>query len=310
MQNNSGLIGNSVKALAIDSLGTIWLSTGGGLMSYDGSNWAQYSSVNPYVPANQSIIHILIDDDGVKWLSCFFGLVRFDGNTWIVYDYKNSGILQGATRTLAIDSMDRKWICTSIGLSVFDEGYQTKPFVSTSPVTAITIFSALCGGSILHDGGDSILSQGVVWDTVPGVNVNQYLGSVSNTPGNAAFVSFITGLQENTSYYVRAFATNGQGTGYGKEFGFSTLLSGIHEIESIRLELYPNPVLSELYIELGTGLHCVSVLDLSGKLILTSIHHGETKTVVNVSGLTTGTYVVVMEDLSGNVFIRKMLCAN
>ncbi|MBN1446444.1 MAG: fibrobacter succinogenes major paralogous domain-containing protein, partial [Bacteroidetes bacterium] len=38
--------------------------------------------------------------------------------------------------------------------------------------------------------------------------------------GTGSFTSNITGLAENTTYYVRAYATNGIGTGYGNEVSF------------------------------------------------------------------------------------------
>jgi uncharacterized protein (TIGR02145 family) len=47
--------------------------------------------------------------------------------------------------------------------------------------------------------------------------------SYNDGTGNGSFESRIEGLTANTSYHVRAYATNAVGTGYGEEINFSTL---------------------------------------------------------------------------------------
>jgi len=41
-------------------------------------------------------------------------------------------------------------------------------------------------------------------------------------PYNGGFISFLTGLTAGTTYYVRAYAINGAGTGYGNQVSFTT----------------------------------------------------------------------------------------
>ncbi|MBK7134600.1 MAG: fibronectin type III domain-containing protein [Bacteroidales bacterium] len=46
---------------------------------------------------------------------------------------------------------------------------------------------------------------------------------ITDGSGTGPFASTITGLAPNTKYYVRAYAVNSVGTGYGNEYNFTTL---------------------------------------------------------------------------------------
>lgn len=85
---------------------------------------------------------------------------------------------------------------------------------STSAAAVLSANTATSGGTITTDGGTPILSKGVCWGTTP----NPTLGTgnfTSDGTGSAAWVSNITGLTGSTTYYLRAYATNSVGTGYG-----------------------------------------------------------------------------------------------
>lgn len=97
------------------------------------------------------------------------------------------------------------------------------PTITTNAVTSISQTSATSGGSIISDGGLPVVSQGVVWSTSPIPTVSL---PTKTTDGSeiGSFSSNITGLSPNTSYYVRAYATNSVGTSYGNEVSFKTLI--------------------------------------------------------------------------------------
>ncbi|KON26527.1 hypothetical protein AC481_07005 [miscellaneous Crenarchaeota group archaeon SMTZ-80] len=101
------------------------------------------------------------------------------------------------------------------------EEKKARPSVTSSPVTSITNYSAVSGGIIKDDGGSSIISCGVVWDTLPGPDIQKSLTNDSLV--DDSFISEITGLQSGTKYYVRAYATNSVGTSYGEQLEFITL---------------------------------------------------------------------------------------
>jgi hypothetical protein len=95
------------------------------------------------------------------------------------------------------------------------------PEVSTITVTNIHGASASSGGTITSDGGSAITSRGVCWSTgtTPTIDDNK----TSDGTGTASFVSNVKDLLPFTTYYVRAYATNAAGTGYGNSISFSTI---------------------------------------------------------------------------------------
>ena len=94
------------------------------------------------------------------------------------------------------------------------------PLLTTSGVYRITDNTASCGGEIASVGGSAITEKGVCWSTtsMPGITGNR----TSDGADSGSFVSSITGLEANTKYYVRAYATNNDGTNYGNEQSFTT----------------------------------------------------------------------------------------
>lgn len=94
------------------------------------------------------------------------------------------------------------------------------PVLTTIPVTEIKQTSAFSGGIITSNGGTSILSRGVCWSTGQTPTINS--SKTTDGTGSGTFKSTISGLTAHTTYYVRAYATNSQGTGYGNTKSFTT----------------------------------------------------------------------------------------
>jgi hypothetical protein len=96
---------------------------------------------------------------------------------------------------------------------------KTVPVLTTSAISNIAINTAICGGNIT--GGCSKVSvRGVCWSkgTTPTTADNK----TNDGTGQGTFTSTITGLDSNTTYYIRAYATNCIGTGYGNTISFAT----------------------------------------------------------------------------------------
>jgi uncharacterized protein (TIGR02145 family) len=96
------------------------------------------------------------------------------------------------------------------------------PSVTTADITEIGDNSATGGGEVTDDGGVDVTARGVVWSETSGPTVDTNDGFTEDGTGLGAFTSNLTGLAMNTTYYVRAYATNSQGTGYGEEKSFTT----------------------------------------------------------------------------------------
>lgn len=95
------------------------------------------------------------------------------------------------------------------------------PHVSTIVIGDITPTSATTGGNIPYDGRSPILAKGVCYSTHPNPTINDSI--TFDGTGGDSFSSFLTGLTPNTTYYVRAYATNIKGTAYGYNSVFKTL---------------------------------------------------------------------------------------
>lgn len=95
------------------------------------------------------------------------------------------------------------------------------PTVVTSEVTEITETTANCGGEVVNDGNADVFERGVCWS----VNQNPTLNDdyTSDGEGVGTYTSMLTELTANTTYYVRAYATNEVGTSYGEQVCFTTL---------------------------------------------------------------------------------------
>ncbi len=96
----------------------------------------------------------------------------------------------------------------------------TLPIVSTSIVTAITMNSALCGGIVSSDGNGTVTTRGVCWDINGNPTLESNIGLTSDGNGTGEFSSSLIPLNEQTTYYVAAYATNEKGISYGNIASF------------------------------------------------------------------------------------------
>lgn len=94
------------------------------------------------------------------------------------------------------------------------------PTLTTFEITNITRNSANCGGKITDEGSGTVFERGICWSTEidPTINNNK----TSDGAGAGSFISRMTGLIRGTTYFVRAYATNKAGTGYGMTMSFLT----------------------------------------------------------------------------------------
>ncbi len=102
--------------------------------------------------------------------------------------------------------------------------------VTTSKMSYISETKAYGGGSIVNGGKTSVSSRGICWDIqpMPTIENNKTLDGV----GDGNFISVITDLIPNTTYYVRAYAGNSHGVSYGNEVVFKTNGSKIPILET------------------------------------------------------------------------------
>lgn len=94
------------------------------------------------------------------------------------------------------------------------------PVLTTTAITSTTQISSVSGGSVATDNGGFITEKGVCWSTVPDPTISD--SKTSDGTGIGEYSSTLTGLTQNTIYFVRAYAKNSAGTGYGNSISFTT----------------------------------------------------------------------------------------
>ncbi|MBW8334039.1 MAG: hypothetical protein K0M40_18605 [Prolixibacteraceae bacterium] len=109
------------------------------------------------------------------------------------------------------------------GLPNWGEPGYALPLVTTSAVTDVLQTGAKSGGNIIATGFTDITAHGVCW----GINQNPTIADSKTVEGKGigTFTSTIINLESNTTYYLRAYATNSAGTAYGNQVTFKTILN-------------------------------------------------------------------------------------
>lgn len=95
------------------------------------------------------------------------------------------------------------------------------PTITTASISDVTISEATTGGEIIEDGGKDITIQGICWALTKNPTIEN--NTIEDNLGTDIFTINMIELTANTTYYVRAFATNKIGTGYGDNRLFTTL---------------------------------------------------------------------------------------
>ena len=143
-----------------------------------------------------------------------------DGTGTGTFPSSVTGLTSGTTyhvRAYATNSVD-----TSYGsdVSFATTAVVTAPTVTTAAVSSITYTTATSGGDVTSDGGASVSARGVCWRT--SANPTTADSKTTDGSGTGAFTSLITELTPDTTYHVRAYATNSVDTSYGSDVSFTT----------------------------------------------------------------------------------------
>ncbi len=117
-----------------------------------------------------------------------------------------------------------------------NQPYNAVPSVETHSVSSISAIDALGGGYVSNDGGSAVTTRGLCWSTAQQPKVRDSKSVEGSGTGN--FTSVIFGLNPGTTYYVRAYATNSNGTSYGNQNSFVTAASNLKFEKNVLLEQY------------------------------------------------------------------------
>lgn len=133
----------------------------------------------------------------------------------------------------------RAYATNSVGTAYgneFDFTTWSLPTLTTNTIVNITKNSATTIANMVSYGNSSsgyIANRGVVWDINPNPTIaltTKTIGLPTNNPDGTLSDTFsceLTNLNQNTTYYARAYITNTEGTAYGEQQIFTTATLGI-----------------------------------------------------------------------------------
>lgn len=194
----------TLTTTAITAITTTTASGGGNITADGGATitargvcWS--TSVNPVVTGNHTT-----DGTGMgTFTSAITGLTASTVYYVRAYATNTAGTAYGNEVTLQ----------TSAGTTI--------AAITTSAATGINTNSLTSGGNITNDGGATVTTRGVCWNTTH--NPVKTDSHTSDGTGIGTFSSNINPLSPSTTYYLRAYATNSVGTAYGNEITVITL---------------------------------------------------------------------------------------
>ena len=169
------------------------------------------------------------------------------------------------------------------------------PVVITSGVTDITTTSAVCGGEVVSNGESVVVARGVCWSTKQNPTIED--DKTTDGSGVGIFTSNLSNLEHNTTYYVRAYATNEVGTAYGEEKSFVTLGE---EAEETIIGKYNGHDYVDLGLPSGLKWATCNVGATSPEDLGSHFAWGETRVKAENTEENSLTYGKDMSDISGN----------
>ncbi len=168
------------------------------------------------------------------------------------------------------------------------------PTVTTDEVTDITHNTAACGGEVTDNGGLTVTARGVCWSTTTGPTLADDF--TTDGTGTGVFASSLTGLNKGITYYIRAYASNDDGTAYGEEREFTT-----DDVPSVSTtEVYSIDMTSAVVSCEATGENGDTITERGICWSTDSNPTYADNVVINGSGL--GEYTCSMSGLSADTF--------
>ena len=231
--------------------------------------------------------------------------VRYETGTGAVlsFNYDGTDFDSDKEFSVTVDASELASVNDLSGNSItIAANIETVPFVVTSSeISSVGSSVAIWGGNVAGDGGEVVIEKGMCWSLSPFPDTND--PRTIESVGIGLITGSISGLNPNTLYYIKAYATNSVGTAYGEEKSFATLnaepenqITGLFPdgYKEYKITIYPNPVIDQITIEmLGTEFGFLEIISFSGAKV---IEYKILEPIINldVSCLDKGFYIIYL----------------
>lgn len=198
------------------NMGSTTIIRGHGTSGINGLD--RYYQINPTTNTSLSATLVFNYDDSEINTQTEASLELYkssDGSTWTE---QASSTVNTGDNTLTLTGID--------SFSWWTGANDRAPTVTTQAVSSILKYTATGNGNVTELGITDPTEHGVCWSTSSGPTTSDSKTTDGTVSATGAFTSSITGLVSNTTYYVKAYATNATGTSYGDEVSFTTATSG------------------------------------------------------------------------------------
>lgn len=175
----------------------------------------------------------------LKFVIVFTIIILTTDTIYAQYKLQSSVIGSGGTSTGSGYNLSGSVYQTNVGISSDNTNYDMNigfwyrymymykgsvlPVITTKSISSISNYDAVSGGYVIFEGLTPVTARGAVWSKNAHPTLSTNLGFSIDGSGQGDFSSDIIGLELRTIYYVRAYATNSNGTTYGKEMVFTSI---------------------------------------------------------------------------------------
>ena len=166
---------------------------------------------------------------------------------FVVYDGTGTsvtvtGLNAGTTYYFALYEYNNTDVCYLTPALTGNGTTNGPPTVVTNNMQSIGSTSAVASGEVVSENGSTVTERGFCWSTSPNPDLSG--NHITSGSGTGSFTGTLTGLTPSTTYYVRAYATNTDGTSYGDNVSFRTacsVVSGFPYLETFNTWAESNP---------------------------------------------------------------------
>lgn len=335
--SNSGIPSNSVRSIFVDANNKKWIGTfTGGLAVYNDTNWTVYNTSNSMLP-DDFVRSTAQESNGIIWVGTTGGLVKIDDTTWTVYNQFNSDLESSNIASIYIDANNTKFIGTiNGGLTILTDTSFTTYTLTNSGLPDNTILgidedqngtiwmATPAGGLIGYIGTINWVVQNTLNSTIESNNLNDLvIGPLnriwigSQNKGLLTKAGNVFGFYLLTSFFVND--DNVTCIDYSNDnfiwMGTSAdglvkatpdMFLSVNAIDLGNISIYPNPFVSEVYIESNKiNWKSYSLYKIDGSEIFYNCKLENNKIILS-ENLTTGSYLLQLHN-GNKLSLQKLI---